>query len=359
MTGLEIYEAWAAFRPIDSSRLPMGKAGLEQSAVVWKQWLIYCAGKQLPWDKATKEDIRDFLDKLKPRTTRPRPTASPVTVKRYWRIVNDLYAYAVLQEFLAANPCALDDKLAPERKKSLALNSTTWQLLSDGLPGGFTEKDRRNRLILLLAMRCALTVSEIVQAKVADISEATPFTGTVSESLAFAGMPLFQPESPFWVTGEAHPIYRLEVKSEKFSKLRPARGTVSEVLPMQMPQTPKSITATRVLILDARTSKAVFDWLEVRNRSNRKSARLIIGEGEGMGMIPKAIYNICRTHIIKCLGADAGSIEHLGPNTLRNTCIAIWRNLGVSDAEVARRIGLRDIEALSRLNDHKMPEIHI
>lgn len=357
MTGLQLYEAWAVFRPIDSSRLPMGKSGLEQAAIIWRQWLIYCAGKQLAWDQATKLDVRNFLNQLKPRTTRPRPTASPVTVKRYWRIVNDLYAYAVLKEVLASNPCELEDKPAPERKKSLALNLTTWQLLSDGLPGSFREKDRRNRLILLLAMRCALTVSEIVQAKVAAVSEVSASPTTVGEKAALAGMALFQPESPYWATGAAHPLYSLEIETAKFSKVRSARSADNEMLPPPTPRTAK--TSTRVLLLDARTSKAVFDWLEVRNRSDRDSDRLIIGQGEGKGMISKAIYNICRAHIKKCLGSDADTIEHLGPNTLRNTCIAIWRNLGVTDAEVARRIGLRDIEALARLNDHKMPEIHL
>lgn len=359
MTGLELYKAWAAFRAIDSSRLPMGKSGLEQAAIIWNQWLIYCAGKQLSWDKATKFDVRDFLNQLKPRTTRPRPNASPVTVKRYWRVVNDLYAYAVLKEILTINPCELDEKLTPEKKKSLALNSTTWQLLSDGLPGGFTEKERRNRLILLLTMRCALTVSEILNAKVADVSEASASDGTISEKTALAGMPLFQPESPFWVAREEHPIYRLEIETEKFSKVRPKQNTENQVLNAPTAATPKAISSRRVLILDARTSKAVFDWLEVRNRSDRNSERLIIGEGEGNGMIAKAIYNICRAHIKKCLASDADSIEHLGPNTLRNTCITIWRNLGVSDAEVARRLGLRDVEALSRLDDHKMPEIRL
>lgn len=94
MTGLEIHEAWAAFRPNDSSRLPMGKSGLEQAAIIWSQWLKYCAGKQLLWDKATPLDVQNFLDQLKPRTTRPRPAASPVTTKRYWRVVNDIYAHA-------------------------------------------------------------------------------------------------------------------------------------------------------------------------------------------------------------------------------------------------------------------------
>lgn len=235
----------------------------------------------------------------------------------------------------------------------------TWQLLSDGLPGGFTAKERRNRLILLLAMRCALTVSEIVEAKLEDVTEASTSPDHVSFNDALTGLPLLQPESPFWQASQAHPIYRLVIRSTKFSKVRPMRSAAPGTGTVSAATGPKAVLTERALVLDARTSKALFDWLEIRRAPLSDSDRLFPGTSDGGGMITKAIYNICRAHILKCLGADAMTIEHLGPNTLRNTCISIWRNLGGSDAEVARRIGLRDTAALYRLNDHKLPEVRL
>ena len=52
--------------------------------------------------------------------------------------------------------------MVSEKTSSLALPPHLWALLQQGLPAGGAFKDRRKRLVLFLTMRCALTVSEIV-----------------------------------------------------------------------------------------------------------------------------------------------------------------------------------------------------
>ena len=49
---------------------------------------------------------------------------------------------------------------------------------------------------------------------------------------------------------------------------------------------------------------------------------------------------------------DPGGIQHMGPNTLRNTCIALWFNSGVPLAEIQRRCGFKDASVMSRLGAH-------
>ena len=49
---------------------------------------------------------------------------------------------------------------------------------------------------------------------------------------------------------------------------------------------------------------------------------------------------------------DLGGINHMGANTLRNTCIAMWFNAGMPLAEIQRRCGFKDASVMSRLGAH-------
>ncbi|MBC7377786.1 MAG: site-specific integrase, partial [Burkholderiaceae bacterium] len=49
---------------------------------------------------------------------------------------------------------------------------------------------------------------------------------------------------------------------------------------------------------------------------------------------------------------DPGARAHMGPNTLRNTCIAGWVNAGVPLLEIQRRCGFKDASVMSRLGAH-------
>ena len=129
-----------------------------------------------------------------------------------------------------------------------------WQSLSDGLPSGFVPLDRRNRLILLLTMRAALTVKELTHLSLENIEVVDLARATFADAAAASELPLFQPESPHWQASEAHPTYSLTVDSERSVRCR-------------------------TLILDARSSKAMFDWLECRamrfcrSKHKRRSCR--------------------------------------------------------------------------------------
>lgn len=332
MTGNDFFVIWQAFRVQDTCRKRMGEAGLQQAEHIWRKWLFYCAYKKLDWMTARSYDLDAFVTTIGPRTKRAKRKLSPVTMRRYWRVLNDLYAHAVLERIVEENPAKGAMPTKNENVDSLALTPNMWQQLHDGLPSGHVYKDRRNKLVLLLAMRCALTTSEILDLKIENVQ---PHEGTpeqISERLALAGMPLLQPESPQWTPLEPHPIYELQLQS-----------------PLELKK--------RRLILDRRTSKALYDWLEVRLLAKPGSeGKLVLGESTGTGLTAKGLYNICHAHFKKCIhGAD--EILHLGPNTLRNTCISIWRNQGVADAEILRRCGFKDAGALRRLQIHFNPRV--
>jgi site-specific recombinase XerD len=325
LSAATFFEMWRAARLLDTHRKPMGATGLGQAGFVWRKWLAFCSVRGIDWQAASSGDVQAFAGDISPRKP-GAPAVSPVTLRRYWRILNDLYAYAWLSGLMAHNPAADVMPATSEKTSSLALPPHLWALLQEGLPGGYQFKARRNRLVLLLMMRCALTVTEIISLTLGSVQahEGTP--EKVTERLALAGLPLLQPESPFWAPLASYPTYSLQLLGSR---------------PVQ----------TRQLVLDSRTSAALHDWLEVRKFGKAGSHdRLIVGSAEGAAITPKGLYNLCQAHMARCLvGFD---IAQMGPNTLRNTCISLWLNQGVPLNEILRRCGLKDPQVLIRLQKH-------
>jgi site-specific recombinase XerC len=247
---------------------------------------------------------------------------SPVTRRRYWRVLRDLYAHAWAGGFVEVNPAEGAQPPATERVPSLALSHPMWTALHEGLydnfPGGNDFKALRNRLALLLMMRAALTVRELIGLT---LDCARPCADSAGPAA----------------------LYTLRVRKA---------GGGHE----------------RVLQLDAPTSRALHAWLEVRPVSLpalHPGSRLLVGDRIGRSIAPNGLYNICQAHLAHCLAAkgllaeqaphtvlDPGLLAHMGPNTLRNTCIAGWFNAGVPLAEIQRRCGFKDASVMSRLGAH-------
>ena len=300
---MAFFAAWQACRLTDTHRKPMGASGLAQAEFVWRKWLDFCARRGIAWEAAGPLDVQAFAGAVSPRKLTASAGVSPVTLKRYWRILHDVYTHAVLSHTLADNPCSEVRPAISEKTSSLALPPHLWALLQEGLPGGFQFKARRNRLVLLLMMRCALTVTEILDL-------------TLGCAQADAG-------TPGQVDG---PTYTLQLSG------------------------PRPVQA-RCLVLDARTSATLHDWLELRRIGSAAAGdRLLIGAPNRAALSAKGLYKICRAHMAKSLPGI--ELAQMGPNTLRNTCIAMWLNAGVPLLEIQRRCGLKDASVMSRLGAH-------
>lgn len=337
VTGMAFFEAWKVVRLVDTHRKPMGTTGLGQAEFVWRKWLAFCSARLIDWQLATPDDVRAFAGVIAPRKLTSASSVSPVTLRRYWRILNDLYAHAVLTAFIERNPCAEVMPPISEKTSSLALPPHLWALLQEGLPGGYQFKARRNRLALLLMMRCALTVTELIGLTLGSVQAHEGMPDKVAERLALAGLPLLQPESPFWA-----PLARQAPSSTPVTYTLQLSGS----RPVQ----------TRQLVLDARTSHALHDWLEVRKMGKAgPNDRLLVGGAKGSAITPKGLYNICQAHMAQCL--KDFDIAQMGPNTLRNTCISLWFSKGIELSEILRRCGLKDAGVLVRLQKHINPTV--
>ncbi|WP_029528458.1 tyrosine-type recombinase/integrase [Polaromonas glacialis] len=318
------FASWQAARLTRSDLKSMGAAGLTQASLVWRHWLAFCTVHGVAWYEAQSADIARFCQAIGPRSSLKK--TSPVTRRRYWRVLRDLYAHALARRLVAVNPAEGAQPPATERVPSLALSLPMWTALHEGLyegfPGGDDFKARRNRLALLLMMRAALTVREII-----------------GLTLDCAQICASLPE----VSAGADPLYALRV--------RKAGGGHERVLP-----------------LDLETSRALHAWLEVRPvglPALHPGSRLVVGDRIGRSIAPNGLYNICQAHLARCLvekgllaeqaphaTLDPGALAHMGPNTLRNTCIAGWFNAGVPLQEIQRRCGFKDASVMSRLGAH-------
>ena len=316
--------SWQTARLKNKDLKPMGPAGLTQALLVWRQWLAFCAAHGAAWDTAQSDDIARFCQSIGPRSKLKK--TSPVTLRRYWRVLRDLYAHALEIGLVGLNPAEGAQPPATERVPSLALSRPMWLALHEGLydgfPGGDDFKARRNRLALLLMMRAALTVREIIG-----------LTLDCAQPCALAA----------GATTGPSPLYLLQVRKA---------GGGHE----------------RTLQLDPETSRALHAWLEVRPvglPALHPGSRLVVGDRIGRAIAPNGLYNICQAHLARCLteygllavptphsALDLGTLAHMGPNTLRNTCIAGWFNAGVPLAEIQRRCGFKDASVMSRLGAH-------
>ena len=318
------FASWQTARLESKDLKPMGAAGLSQASLVWRHWLAFCTVHAVTWKTARSLDVARFCQAIGPRSSLKK--TSPVTLRRYWRVLRDLYAHALACGLMTVNPTEGAQPPATERVPSLALSLPMWTALHEGLyqhfPGGDDFKARRNRLALLLMMRAALTVREIIGLT---LDCAQPGAESVES------------------TGGHGPLY--------FLRVRKAGGGHE-----------------RELQLDPETSRALHAWLEVRPvglTDLHPGSRLIVGDRIGRSIAPNGLYNICQAHLARCLASqgllaeqvphatlDPGALAHMGPNTLRNTCIAGWFNAGVPLQEIQRRCGFKDASVMSRLGAH-------
>ncbi|MDB5886114.1 MAG: phage integrase [Polaromonas sp.] len=257
---------------------------------VWRKWLAFCALRSGSWDAAERADVQAFAGAVSPRKLIHSAQVSPVTLRRYWRILHDLYASAVLSHILADNPCSEVMPAISEKTASLALPPHLWALPQDNLPGGHSFQARRSRLVLHLMMRSALTVTELLGMTLGCIQahEGTP--EQVARRLGLASLCLFEPASSFLAPTAAHPAgltYTLQLSGSRHVQ-------------------------TRCLVLDAHTSSALHDWLEVRAMGQAGPGdRLLIGGPQGSALSSKGLYKICRAHMASSLAGI--EIAQMGP----------------------------------------------
>ena len=320
--GVEGFRLWALAQA-QRSRDPLKPQSNAPYLAVWNAWLRFIAQRELVveghpqalhWLDARPVDVLDFL---KPRAGlhanhQPERQLSEVTRRRYCRMLERLYDFAVAKGWIAENPATMmGESDQPDLTPQLGhiLPPALWKELPRHFPEGNTLVECRDRAILHLLYTLALTPEEIRTLKPSDIT--------------------------------MHDVLRInELRPQLFLQVDGPR-----------------LAQKRILPLPDEGSGALRAWMSARGKHKPSCASpALFCAMTGEALSTSALFHLVSKVVLAANEAlatreDAQSWMpgRIGPQVLRNTAIVLWLNDGVPEKEVVRRVGLKNSKGLHHL----------
>ena len=325
-TDLQIFQRWL----VAESCKPFQSLSAEPDGVyenIWTAWL-HCLQPTAPdgirrpdpalpaprlWHEAQAEDVARFL-RIRPGQRahhQPERTLSEVTRRRYWRVLERVYDFAVLHGWIHTNPVA-QLRLAERPKVVEQLGHTLPPALWQRLPQHFAASDSlqgaRDRAILLLLYELALAPEEV--------------RGLRDDHL---------------LDEQHQPLAANTGVAPRWLKIEGARKAQHRTLPLPAP-----------------VGAALVAWLQYRNAHDASLQGWLFHSRKGGPLSIRALFHVASKVIQEAhaaLPADTqhGPLQRVGPQVLRNTAIVTWLNAGVPESEVVHRLGVESGRALVRL----------
>ncbi|MFG5776047.1 tyrosine-type recombinase/integrase [Comamonas sp. J-3] len=300
-----------------ASRSSIGISNEDSYRYFWNTWIKFLASLQpgtidekLLWQTATPELVLWFLQSgTKPR--KKEEGVSAITRRRYWRLLERIYDFALGKHWIASNP-ALGlrhwEKPAQEKPKGAILSAKQWQsgLALLGAASGSEPIPVRNRAILLCLYETGITPEEI-RALTLESCKADTSNGK---------------------------LFVLQIDGSGVNQRR--QFHLSEALSM-----------------------AMGDWLACREQlPNAHKTQHLFCSTHGRMMGADNLHLLVREHLLQANSAtDTAPAKRLGPQVIRNTCIVNWVNQGTPKAQVVVWAGLKNEKGLLHLADHFNPQI--
>lgn len=321
--SMQICEAWLAYV---NSIAEFGREPIHKTATytfIWRSWCNFLATRQFGPQAnyiqaqpllATAHDIEAFLQSG-PQSSKPKRHVSAVTRRRYYTVLQRVYAFCDLQGWITGNPIdhmANNDRPSPEKHDGFVMNDTQWRAcinLIEQLGKGSTEV--RDKAILLLLFTLGLRPEEIRKLQLQDF-----YTGIA----------------------DLHTIV-----------INANTGPAQQ----------------RSLPVDSTTAKAISEWIEVRQHLNivarhankiladrnndglRVDGQTLFVARSSMHLSMVSLLNLVRSHIEQaCRGAGVEPPPRMGPQIIRNTRIVRWLAAGFDVEDVVRRAGLKNAKGL-------------
>lgn len=306
-------------RPGTRQRERLTHAAAKPYRYIWKAWVTWLTspralanGKTAPpladdWTQARPAHVMQYLDKgvAAAASSRRGETAaiSEITRRRYWRVLQMIYAHAVNQHIIEINPVMADDNVKPpqqENSEGLVLLGDQWRLVRLAITRGKTRWEQRDRAILHVLMDAALTTGELV------------------------GIRLHQ-------VGYHLTKVTIDIEGTRASQ-------------------------KRTVTLGQAASTELRMWLELRQGTPVQPSTdpgLVFITNRGRPMSSRMLFEQVSNTVIR--GLRDGGLDlpqHIGPQVLRNSRIVMWLNAGVPVEEVCRRAGFKDFRSLRGLRRH-------
>ena len=322
----ELFQRWMA---VEGSK-PFQALSTEPDSVyenIWNAWLeslqsvVSCASA-LPvrrhWHEAQAEDVVAFL-RIRPGQRahhQPERNLSAVTRRRYWRVLDRIYAFAVQQGWLQTSPVAqLHRSERPPAVEQLGhtLPLALWQQLPQHFAASDSLQGARDRAILLLLYELALAPEEVRMLRDEHLLDAQ--------------------QQPVRVASAQVPVW-LHIDGVRRAQ-------------------------RRTLELPAPLGAALRAFWDHRQAFNADLGGWLFHSRKGGPLTIRALFHVASRVIHEAAAAlppeaQQWPLQRVGPQVLRNTAIVVWLQSGMPESEVIRRLGVENARALTRLQ-HKLP----
>jgi site-specific recombinase XerD len=305
----ELFQRWFASHPRKLS---------DQTLMVyrhaWNAYLKFLAAQPtqpLAWPEASSATIEAYLSAVAP-LRKGDGAVSPVTQRRYWRILRDIYGYALIYQWVPSNPLLAarhphSEVMASLRLPEWAMIALESQLSRECEDSALTWQAQRDRAMLALMLCTAPKTGELIALKA---------SGLGSDA---------------------------------------QRRPVSVQL-----HGPRGVQLRRIVLSEcARTQLAL--WLQVRADITGLPETLFFGQKRVPGtalrreLTRKTVFTIVMSFLDRALppGSFEHGLYHQGAELIRNAVIARWLDdplQTVGDmAQVMARAGVSDRRTIERL----------
>lgn len=310
----DFFEHWLRLRGQDP-RDPLSAKAAKPYRYVWRMWCRWLTtpsatspARAATWMEATPSDVAAFLEMgPSPSSSRKSRTdpISDITRRRYWRVLDALYAHARNRGQVQTNPAEQLQTGRPpaEKPEGQVFNALQWAMLREALPSGTSKWDVRDRAMLQLLMDAALTTGEICALRRRQVGD-----------------------------DFLHPSL-LELRLDGPRKAQQ-----------------RAIQLGREASIDLRR------WLELRRGTAGPSAggdELVFVSQKGRHMSPRALFHLVAGTVMRAFTANGIDVpSHIGAQVLRNTRLVMWLNAGMPVAEVVHRAGFKDAKSFRGLRAH-------
>lgn len=300
--------------------VPIGLKGEPSYRYFWRTWTKFLAKTDpqnnrlpIPWHEVRREHIVSFLANGV-RERKSGAGVSIITKRRYWRLLERVYGFAVDNGWIESNPAsglAKAEKPPSENPSGAIMLPPLWNAARNALMQPIDETagplEARNRALLLVLFEFGLTPAEL---RCLSVSAILPITEGAHGWLVVDGP---------------------EVKHR------------------------------RKFLLPSHVSDALAHWVDVRAKSGAHGKTTsLFSSRRGGAMTDENLLALVRSHILAAAAAlMLQPPPRLGPQIVRNSRLVMWLNNGIPAGEVAVRAGLKNIKGLYHLREHLLPEIRL
>ena len=309
---------------------------------VWLAWLMHLSGQapisgkerparrqrsSKPWHQATELDVQSFLQIRDGQRAHHHPERkiSPVTRRRYWRLLERIYDHAMEHGWISANPATgLEPAERPpsEDGKGHCLPPLLWQSLPRHFPSADGYQDARDRAIVLLLYELALAPEEV-------------------RCLLWKN--LLSRADQVWL-GSLESIANGESPLPRYLQIEGGRNAQQRLL--ELPDSVAQALQSWRRFSAAQRGPSVIDGNHIVFYSRRG------GELSVRMLFHVASQIIQRAHQAQPEDSQKFPLQRVGPQVLRNTAIVQWLRAGVPESEVIARIGVDSTRSLRHLQHY-------